>query len=402
MFIQNTQKNIFITIAFLIIGLSVFSTMPANAAPVKKFIGPEGGTMDAHSNSYLIVPESALGDIATALAALDNGIVLLESQYTYINGLSTVINNPSGEWVKSADKNPTRDKSKAVKDKSSESKQKRIEGRAQEAWTKANEGLTKLNELRTHVVNLLAGGKIGSIAHNKIQGQSDQIEVELAFAESQLGEELQADSFEIIITTDDETILAELTNALALLASQYSYINGLSTVINNPSGEWVKDSDKNPTRDKSKAVKDKVEDALQKHNEDNDKDALTKTCEALDRLDDLDLQINKLVADGKMGLVARDNIQAYSDDVRMALESVESLHYRTLLFEFAPEGTEFQVSAELVIPWSEILYSDGLFWYSGDGGIIDLIDMDYSIDEVNETVHFLIPHFSYYYLDFGK
>ncbi|MBC8232719.1 hypothetical protein H8E77_24485 [bacterium] len=80
------------------------------------------------------------------------------------------------------------------------------------------------------------------------------------------------------------------------------------------------------------------------------------------------------------------------------LELVESLHYETLVFEFGPEGTEFLIPTELVIPWEEIEYNDGLFWYSGDDGeIIDLIDMEYFIDDVNETVHFLIDHFSSYY-----
>ena len=56
------------------------------------------------------------------------------------------------------------------------------------------------------------------------------------------------------------------------------------------------------------------------------------------------------------------------------------------------------VPAELVVPWDEIIYSDALFWYSGDGGeVVNVIDLGYWIDDVNETVHFFIFHFSQYY-----
>ncbi|MFQ6043035.1 MAG: hypothetical protein ACE5PV_19450, partial [Candidatus Poribacteria bacterium] len=363
MFIQNTgeQKLNLITIAFLILGISVLVSISVQAKPVKKFIGPEGGEMDCHNNSYLIVPEGALGDESTAIEAIDNAIALLEDQYVYINALSTVENDPSGEWVKNKDKNPTLDKSKEVKDKSNEVKQKRHEGKAKEAWDKANDALTKLDELRIHLANLLTDGKISSISYDKIQAQNDQIELELAFAETELGEELQSDSSNVIITLDDDIILADLNTTLSLLDSQHDYIDRLSTVVDDPSGEWVKNKDKNPTCDKSKKVKDEVIKALEKHNEENDEDALKETRDALEKLDELAGHIDKLVIEGKMGSVARDNIRAYSDDIRISLESVESLHYETLLFEFGPEGTEFMVPAELVVPWDEILYSDALF-----------------------------------------
>ncbi|MBC8228924.1 hypothetical protein H8E77_05170 [bacterium] len=40
--------------------------------------------------------------------------------------------------------------------------------------------------------------------------------------------------------------------------------------------------------------------------------------------------------------------------------------------------------------------NDVFFWYPGYGEVIDLIDLDYFTDKVNETVHFLIKHFSEY------
>jgi len=57
------------------------------------------------------------------------------------------------------------------------------------------------------------------------------------------------------------------------------------------------------------------------------------------------------------------------------------------------------VPAELVMPWSETSLSNGLFWYSGDEKAMDLTDMDYFIDEVNETVHSTIKHFSKFHYD---
>ena len=161
------------------------------------------------------------------------------------------------------------------------------------------------------------------------------------------------------------------------------------------SGEWMKVRHKRRTLSDVEIVKNQVTNALDMYNQDYNGWARKKTYNALDALDELD----KLVAQGKMGTAARDKIQAYSDDIRAALESVEFQFCRTLLFEFGPHGTEFLVPAELLISWDEIIYSDALFWYS-DGGsydILDVIDLGYWIDEVNETVHFFIHHFSQYY-----
>jgi len=173
-------------------------------------------------------------------------------------------------------KDSTLKKSKAAKDKSNKSKQKHQEDKAQDAWKEAKNALKELDKLRERVEELLEDSKMGAIAHDNIQSQSDQIELELTVAESQSGKEIQADSFEDVITFDDETI-------------------------------------------------------------------------------------------------------------------------NVLVFEFYPNGTEFLVSAELVVPWDEIIYHDVLFWYSEDGELIELIDLDYFIDDENETVIFFINHFSHYY-----
>ena len=86
MFNQSTNYrkfSFYITIVSLVLGLSFLSTMPAQA--ITEFIGPEGGEINAGHDSYLIVPEGAMGDLAAALNALDNAIALLEDQYAYID-----------------------------------------------------------------------------------------------------------------------------------------------------------------------------------------------------------------------------------------------------------------------------------------------------------------------------
>jgi len=400
MLIQNTyikKLSFFITIAFLIIGLSVLSTTPVQASPVTEFIGPEGGEIDARHNSYLIVPEGALGDLAAALDALDNAIALLEDQYAYIDGLSTDENEPSGEWMKLQPRNAARSRCNGVKNYANSAEQKRIDGNAKGAWNDTNTAITKLNNLRTFIAGRLAAGKMGVVAHDNIQERNDQIEQELTFAESQLGENLQANSVKEVITLDDEAILSELTTALSLLQDQYAYISQLAEAEED-SGEWVKPAPKTYTLQDRQQVENKVTAALNEHNDGKNKAALNRTREAQDKLDALDTRNDNRVASGKMGAVAHDNIKAYSDNIRAALEEVEYLHYETLTFEFGPCGTEFAVSAELVVPLDEVLCTDDLFWYSGDGGeVIDLLDMDYFIDDENATVHFFIDHFSIYY-----
>ena len=90
-------------------------------------------------------------------------------------------------------------------------------------------------------------------------------------------------------------------------------------------------------------------------------------------MDQLDKLIDELSADGEIGSSAHDKIKAYSDEVRMMLQAIDSC--QLLVFEFGPCGTEFQISSELVIPFDKIIYNDGLFYYSdGSGEVVDLID----------------------------
>ena len=74
-------------------------------------------------------------------------------------------------------------------------------------------------------------------------------------------------------------------------------------------------------------------------NSDDNEQTLNATLNALNGLDVLDQNIDKLIQTNKIGDVAGDNIKDYSDDIRDALESVEFQFCMTLLFEFGPHGT---------------------------------------------------------------
>jgi len=397
MLVQNTyfrKLSLIITIALLILGLSVLSTVPAQARrkrPTgpeggKKFIGPEGGTLGCGHSSSLIVPAGAIGDEATLLEALDNAIALLKDQENYIN-----------KEVKSGSlKGDLKNKSKDVEEYVDGAGQNHIVSEGEAALADAEMALAELNNLRTMVANL-NDDEISATVRDNIQQQADQIEQELEFAKEQLGKQIEAYSSYEVITLDDATILSELNSASSLLDSQADYIKQLEKK-DDGSGEWVKSKYKYSILFKNLIVRFNVAIASALDNWGYDGNALDETLDALDDLGKLDDKIADLVARKKMGAAAGDKVKAYSDDIRAALEQVASLHYTTLLFEFGPHGTQFLISAELVIPWDEILYNDALFWYSaGDGAIIDLIDLGFYIDFENETVIFFIDHFSEYY-----
>ena len=134
---------------------------------------------------------------------------------------------------------------------------------------------------------------------------------------------ITADSLEQIITTDDETILFELNNTLALLDSQYEYIDSLSTVVDNPSGEWAEYVYKLLKLYAGSAqITSKVGFALAKYILANHEYASAKTREALDKLDFLDAALDAGLANGKIGSVAYDNIRDYNNDIRAGLELI--------------------------------------------------------------------------------
>ncbi|MBC8232717.1 hypothetical protein H8E77_24475 [bacterium] len=110
MLVQQQQPKLrYITIVFLIIGLSFLSTVSVWGKPPKGGIGPEGGTVDVGHDSYLIIPAGALVeevnitadsfdcaipiDSAGIVAALNQALSLLDSQYAYIQQLPTTVDD---------------------------------------------------------------------------------------------------------------------------------------------------------------------------------------------------------------------------------------------------------------------------------------------------------------------
>ncbi|MBC8232716.1 hypothetical protein H8E77_24470 [bacterium] len=136
---------------------------------------------------------------------------------------------------------------------------------------------------------------------------------------------------------------------------------------------------------------------LENHNADDGWDALTTLYADFLLLDDFAATLIELLNDSDIGPVASATLQNYNDQVRSQLETVDQLYVSTLTFEFSPHGLEFLIPAELVVPCSQVCISDDLFFYSDDGEIVEPTEIDYFIDDVNETYHFLIDHFSSYY-----
>lgn len=386
MLIQNPnfKKLSFITIVLLILGLSVLLSMPARAGS-KKFIGPEGGEVAADNNSYLVVPAGALGDEAAVFDALNNALALLKTQNKYIK------KKVASKSIKNLLKPRNKDMEKEV----DEIKKKLLQGDAKGAFDCLEKARGGLDYLRTTVANLL--DDISATVRDTLQAQNDEIEQELEFAKEQLGKKIKARSSKEVIAIDGGVILSELNSANSLLDDQYAYINQLPKK-DDGSGEWIKKSKKTGILADNEMVEMKVSMALQSHNQNWDKGTLKNTRYALKALAELDSEIDKLASRKKLGSAAYDKIKAYSDNIRAALKEVKSLYYQVLLFEFGPHGTVFKISAELVVPWDEVIFSDAMFWYAeGSDAVIDLVGMSLVIDEENETVIFFIDHFSSYF-----
>jgi hypothetical protein len=200
---------------------------------------------------------------------------------------------------------------------------------------------------------------------------------------------------------DPETIVATLNCALDVIDQQYTYIDQLPKK-DDGLGEWAKHGTKMNLRGQVQQVGSKILCALECYQANIPRMALNRAFEALNALDELDARLDKIAAEEykKMGAVACEKIQAYSDVLRPMLETVDSLTESALTFLFNPHGTQFQLPAELVIPFEEILISDELFLYSDDSGTsVEPIELEYTIDYTTETYHFFIDHFSeYYYL----
>ncbi len=97
-----------------------------------------------------------------------------------------------------------------------------------------------------------------------------------------------------------------------------------------------------------------------------------------------------LVAQEALGL----DITASS---RITKSEYENETYSFLEFSFGPTGAEFSPAAILIVPFNQISESDLMILYQPEDEPINLIDLEYEIDDENEVVRFYIPGFSYYY-----
>ncbi len=97
-----------------------------------------------------------------------------------------------------------------------------------------------------------------------------------------------------------------------------------------------------------------------------------------------------LVAQEALGL----DITASS---RITQSEYENETYRFLEFSFGPSEAEFPSAAILIVPFNQISESDLIILYQFEDEPIDIIDLEYEIDDESEVVRFYIPGFSYYY-----
>lgn len=374
------------------LALMAFVTL-IHASPISKYISPNGDSIEARHDSYLMVPPTALGQTQVAVDAIEQAITSVDQLYDYMGNLSTQENNPNGEWAEDGKRKNLRDKGKDSKKETLEAKDKSAEGKYEDALKETKEALKKLSELRTDADKFLNEGKLGDVAHQNLHSQTDQIEQQLLLVEANLGKELSADSDDELVV-DHANVLPTLNQALTLLVAEDDYTNQLPD-DGVPNGEWL-DANAHGEID---GVIGKVEDAIKAHLDGKDSDTLKKTLEALKMLVELEEWTQKKASEGKIGQVTVNVMMSYQADIRALLDSVDAMHERTLLFEFGPHGTQFAVPAELVVPWDEVLISDELVWYSGDAGeTVDAIELGYWIDEIHETVHYYIDHFSQYYI----
>ena len=387
------------------IALVLVCAVSAQAGQKIEFIGPEGNSMYLDYRSQFTVLPSALGDVNMAIEAINDAMTSLAELEKSVDELVEVINEPSGKWAKEGQKKKTKDKSKKSEDKLIKTTEEISEGRLEDAWEEANKALDEINDLREVISKAVGKGEMGTEVQELLEQQVDTIEATIQSVKHQLGEYISAEVQETLIPFEETVVLDTLNQALSELEEQLGYIDGLSTLENDPSGEWVNSKGKKDALKKCQELVDKVLEALEKHAEGDIKDVPSKVKDTLKKTADLEKKINELVDKGKMGSIAQAKLQESIDALYPPFEllaylyhSDGSLYYRTLLYVFGPHGTEFKVNAQLIVPWDEVLCTNGLFWYSGDcGGNVDPTEMSYFIDEENEMVVFLISHFSQYY-----
>ena len=206
---------------------------------------------------------------------------------------------------------------------------------------------------------------------------------------------ISANSSASAIALDPGKIEQHLQNAITLIKHQANYINALPRK-DNGSGAWITKNVKNWLAHRNDYILEHANNALSGHQAHNGWEALLEISRSLGQVDDFEWDVD--FQSGQVGPTARTELLEMCAQIRSELQQADALYEGTLLFEFAPHGTQFLIAAELVVPLEAVNISNEFAWYSGDGGAsIEITATDYFVDEAEGTVHYLVNHFSQYY-----
>ncbi len=117
-------------------------------------------------------------------------------------------------------------------------------------------------------------------------------------------------------------------------------------------------------------------------------------------IDEVEAELDSLTAEAGEELVVAQEVLGLNISVKSYQTELEyqGETYSFLVFKGNPSGTKFSPAAMLIIPFDKILASDFMILHESQGEPINLIDLEYDIDDENEVVIFYIPGFSYYYI----
>jgi len=206
---------------------------------------------------------------------------------------------------------------------------------------------------------------------------------------------ISAKSTDSAITTNPGEIEQNLQNAITLIKNKSNYIKALPKK-DDGSGVWIAKNAKNWLAQRNGYILEYANNGLLNHQAHNGWEALRQISLSLGSVDDFEWDID--FQSGHVGPTAKTELLAMCAQIRSALQQADALYEGTLLFEFAPHGTQFLIPAELVVPLEEVSISDEFAWYSaGATDSAEITSTDYFVDEVEGTVHYFVNHFSIYY-----
>jgi len=206
---------------------------------------------------------------------------------------------------------------------------------------------------------------------------------------------ISANSLGSGIATNPGEIEQNLQDAITLIKDQGNYIKALPKK-DDGSGVWIKTNAKNWMANRNSFILEQANGALSEHQTHNGWEALRTILHSLEQVNDFEW--NLVFQPDEVGPTAKTELLAMCAQIRSALQQADALYEGTLLFEFAPHGTQFLIAAKLVVPLEEVNISDDFAWYSaGATDSAEIMPTDYFVDEVEGTVHYLVNHFSIYY-----